>query len=185
MADEESRGAAPRPGTAMGEADRRRLGELTSTVLDRPTRRRAGVFRRALRREASRLRDPRRIAAILLLSLTFCDPAGRDDRARRAGRRRCARLLGRRPLWINGGNPYAPSGPFMPYVYAPWMLPFAPWALLPWDVASLRLARATILGLLWTIHWAYSRRPLTTAVIVASSRSRSARTSIPATSICS
>ena len=47
---------------------------------------------------------------------------------------------------INGGNPYAPSGPFMPYVYAPWMLPlFAPWALLPWDVAWFVWRGATIL----------------------------------------
>ena len=37
---------------------------------------------------------------------------------------------------MNGGDPYHPTGPFLPYVYAPWMLPlFAPWALLPWDVA--------------------------------------------------
>jgi hypothetical protein len=170
MADEqEPRGLRPVPGSASG---RGRIGigwgELTSTVLDRPTRRRAGVFRRALRREASRLRDPRRIAAILLLSLTFAillagmigrgEPAGADARAYWAGVR----------LWINGGNPYVPSGPFMPYVYAPWMLPlFAPWALLPWDVAWFVWRGATILGLLWTIHWAYSRRPLTTALIVA------------------
>ena len=56
----------------------------------------------------------------------------------------------------------------MPYVYAPWMLPlFAPWALLPWDVAWFVWRWGTILALLWTIHWAYSRSPLTTAVIVA------------------
>ena len=50
----------------------------------------------------------------------------------------------------------------------PWMLPlFAPWALLPWDVAWFVWRVGTILLLLWTIHWAYRRRPLTTAVIVA------------------
>ena len=39
-------------------------------------------------------------------------------------------------IWLEGGNPYHPTGPFLPYVYAPWMLPlFTPWALLPWDVA--------------------------------------------------
>jgi hypothetical protein len=49
------------------------------------------------------------------------------------------------------------------------MLPlFAPWALLPWDVAWFVWRVGTILLLLWTIHWAYRRRPLTTAIIVAS-----------------
>ena len=39
-------------------------------------------------------------------------------------------------IWLEGGDPYHPTGPFLPYVYAPWMLPlFVPWALLPWDVA--------------------------------------------------
>jgi glycosyl transferase family 87 len=170
MADEQQpSGLRPVPGTASGRG-RIAVGfaELTTAVLDRPTRRRAGVFRRALRREASRLRDPRRIAAIVLLSLTFAivlagligrgEPAGADARAYWAGVR----------LWVNGGNPYAPTGPFMPYVYAPWMLPlFAPWALLPWDVAWFVWRWGTILALLWTIHWAYKRRPLTTAVIVA------------------
>ena len=58
----------PVPGTARG---RGRIIVDLADLVDRPTRRRAGVFRRALRREASRLRDPRRIAAVLLLSLTF------------------------------------------------------------------------------------------------------------------
>ena len=132
------------------------------------TRRRAGVFRRALRREVSRLRDPRRIAAVLLLSLTFAlilsgliargEAGGADARAYWAGVR----------IWLNGGDPYHPTGPFLPYVYAPWMLPlFAPWAMLPWDVAWFVWRVGTILLLLWTIHWAYRRRPLTTAVLVA------------------
>ena len=59
-----------------------------------------------------------------------------------------------------------PTGPFLPYVYAPWMLPiFAPWALLPWDVAWFVWRGATILVLLWTIQWAYLQRPLATAVV--------------------
>jgi hypothetical protein len=138
-----------------------------SDLLDRPTRRRVGVFRRALRREASRLRDRRRLLAVIILSVTFSlmaaaliargDAAGADARAYWAGVR----------LWLNGGDPYHPTGPFLPYVYAPWMLPlFAPWALLPWDVAWFVWRGGTILLLLWTIHWAYRRRPLTTAVIV-------------------
>ena len=155
----------PVPGTARG---RGRIVVDLADLVDRPTRRRAGVFRRALRREASRLRDPRRIAAVLLLSLTFAlilsgliargEAGGADARAYWAGVR----------IWLNGGDPYHPTGPFLPYVYAPWMLPiFAPWALLPWDVAWFVWRVGTILLLLWTIHWAYRRRPLTTAVIVA------------------
>ena len=44
---------------------------------------------------------------------------------------------------------------------------FAPWAVLPWDVAWFLWRVGTILLLLWTIHWAYRRRPLTTAIIIA------------------
>jgi hypothetical protein len=105
---------------------------------------------------------------VLLLSLTFAmilagliargEAGGADARAYWAGVR----------IWLNGGDPYHPTGPFLPYVYAPWMLPmFAPWALLPWDVAWFVWRVGTILLLLWTIHWAYRRRPLTTAVIIA------------------
>ncbi len=155
----------PVPGTARG---RGRLVVDLSDMLGAPTRRRAGVYRRAIRREASRLRDHHRVIAIILLSLTFSllaagmigrgEAAGADARAYWAGVR----------FWLNGGDPYQPIGPFLPYVYAPWMLPlFAPWALLPWDVAWVVWRGGTILLLLWTVHWAYHRRPLMTAVIVA------------------
>ena len=70
-------------------------------------------------------------------------------------------------IWLEGGDPYHPTGPFLPYVYAPWMLPlFIPWALLPWDVAWFVWRGATILLLLWSIRWAYTRRPLPTAILV-------------------
>lgn len=132
------------------------------------TRRRAGVFRRALRREIARLDDPRRLLAMALLVVTFAlivaglaargEAAGADARAYWAAVR----------IWIAGGDPYHPTGPFLPYVYAPWMLPlFAPWALLPWDVAWFVWRVGTVLALLWTIEWAYRRRPLATAVTVA------------------
>jgi hypothetical protein len=86
------------------------------------------------------------------------EPAGADARAYWAGVR----------IWLNGGDPYHPTGPFLPYVYAPWMLPlFAPWALLPWDVAWFVWRGGTIFLLLWTIHWAYRQRPLETAILVA------------------
>jgi hypothetical protein len=131
------------------------------------SRRRAGVIRRALRREATRLREPGRIVAMAVLIVAFAltlagiiargETAGADARAYWAAVR----------IWIEGGNPYYPTGPFLPYVYAPWMLPlFAPWALLPWEVAWFAWRGATILLLLWSIRWAYARRPLATAVLV-------------------
>jgi hypothetical protein len=149
----------------------RGLGRIVvdlSDVVDRDTRRRAGVFRRALRREVSRVRDPHHVAAVILLSATFAlllsgmiargEAGGADARAYWAGVR----------IWLNGGDPYHPTGPFLPYVYAPWMLPmFTPWAALPWDVAWFAWRVGTILLLLWTIDWAYRRHPLTTAVTVA------------------
>ncbi len=71
-------------------------------------------------------------------------------------------------VWLEGGDPYHPTGPFLPYVYSPWMLPlFVPWALLPWDVAWFAFRGATILLLLWSIRWAYTRRRLATAILVA------------------
>ena len=86
------------------------------------------------------------------------EPGGADARAYWAAVR----------IWLNGGDAYHPTGPFLPYVYAPWMLPlFTPWAALPWDVAWFVWRGGTILLLLWTIHWAYRQRPLTTAVIFA------------------
>src|SRR5204862_7657969 len=71
-------------------------------------------------------------------------------------------------ILLSGCDPYRQTWPFLPYVYAPWMLPvFAPWALLPWDVAWYVWRGGTILALLWTIHWAYRQRPLETAILVA------------------
>ena len=47
------------------------------------------------------------------------------------------------------------------------MLPlFVPWSNLPWDVAWFAWRGATVIGLLWSVHWAYSRRPMTTAVLL-------------------
>jgi hypothetical protein len=136
-------------------------------LIDRPTRRRAGVFRRAIRKELTRLRDPRRLALVLFLGLLSGvilagliargEAAGADARAYWAAGR----------LWVGGGDPYHPTGPFMPYVYTPWMLPlFVPWSLLPWDVAWFMWRGVTVIGLLWTAHWAYKRRPMTTAVLL-------------------
>ena len=138
-----------------------------SDHLDRPTRRRLGVFRRAFRREVSRLREPRRILAILLLALagglalawlvSRGDQLGVDARAYWAGVR----------IWLAGGDPYHPTGPFLPYVYAPWLLPlYLPWALLPWNVAWFTWEGLNVLLLLWSAEWAYRRHPLATAAVV-------------------
>lgn len=126
-----------------------------------------GVLRRALRRETTRLRQPRHVAAILLLGIAgglgiaalFArgELAGADARAYWAAVR----------IWLNGGDPYHPVGPFMPYVYAPWLLPgFVPWALLPWEVAWFTWRATNVVLLLWTIGWAYRIRPLVTAITV-------------------
>lgn len=113
------------------------------------------------------MRQPRHLAAILVLALAggigiaalFArgELAGADSRAYWAAVR----------IWIAGGDPYHPTGPFMPYVYAPWLLPaFVPWALLPWDVAWFVWRAANIVLLLWSIGWAYRLHPVATAVTV-------------------
>jgi hypothetical protein len=58
----------PRPGLqkAVAAGVGRVADQFPDDLIDRPTRRRAGVFRRALRREVSRLHDPHRIAAIVI-----------------------------------------------------------------------------------------------------------------------
>jgi hypothetical protein len=169
-------GALPGPADRHGETAPSRWSALAERMvalpgqrglIDKPTRRRAGVFRRALRKELMRLRDPRRLGLVLLLGLlggvmlagliARGEAAGADARAYWAAGR----------LWMDGGDPYHPTGPFMPYVYAPWMLPlFLPWALLPWDVAWFVWRGATVIALLWTAHWAYKARPMTTAVLL-------------------
>jgi hypothetical protein len=137
---------------------------LVTGLIDRPTRRRRGVYRRSLRRQVSRLRDRRRVAAITLLALAGgIGLAGMFARGELAGVDARAYWAAVR-IWLNGGDPYHPASPFMPYVYAPWLLPaFTPWALLPWDVAWFVWRGGTILLLLWTVTWAYRRHPLATA----------------------
>jgi hypothetical protein len=147
-------------GIASGPVDVRPDG-----LVGRPTRRRGGVLRRALRRQVSHHRDRRRLVAILLLALAGgIGLAGMFARGELAGVDARAYWAAVR-IWLNGGDPYHPASPFMPYVYAPWLLPvFAPWALLPWDVAWFVWRGGTIVLLLWTVAWAYRRHPLATAV---------------------
>src|SRR5687768_685746 len=68
------------------------------------------------------LREPRRVLAILLISLAGCailvfllargELAGADARA----------YWGAVRVWIDGGDPMTPPAPYMPYVYFPWTL---------------------------------------------------------------
>src|SRR5450432_3781426 len=119
-----------------------------------PMERRRRVVRRALGAELARLHDPRRVAAIVLLAIIFAligagllargEEAGADARA----------YWGAVRIWLNGGDPYHPSGPF------------APWALLPWEVAWFVWRGGILVAWLATIHWAYERRPLAAAIAV-------------------
>lgn len=140
---------------------------MSTSAVTRDRASQRATVRRAVRREAVRLRDRRRVAAMVILILLFAgaiagmwargDVAGADARAYWAAVR----------LWLDGGDPYHPTGPFLPYVYAPWMLPlFIPWAMLPWEVAWFAWRGASLLLLLWTIRWAYTRRPLPTAILL-------------------
>jgi Glycosyltransferase family 87 len=124
--------------------------------------------RSRLRLDFGFLHDPRRLLAILIIALSGAavlvflaargELAGSDARAYWAGVR----------LWVGGGDPLHPTGPFLPYVYAPWTLPlFLPWAALPWSVAWFLWRGVNLLLLLWTAGWAYSRHPLATALVLA------------------
>ncbi len=132
---------------------------------------RPGARRRLLARTARtewlRLHQPRRLLAIGLLGLAgaLCvvwlisrgPLVGADANAYWAGVR----------TWLDGGDPYHPTGPYLPYVYAPWLLPlFVPWAMLPWGVAWFVWRGLNVLLFLWTAEWAYRRHPLGTAVVV-------------------
>src|SRR3954468_13400604 len=86
-------------------------------LLSRPARRRAGVVRRALRREASRLSNPHRIAAMAILVVVFgVAAAGLLARGEAGGADARAYWAAVR-IWLEGGDPYHPTGPFLPYVY--------------------------------------------------------------------
>ncbi|MBX3029491.1 MAG: DUF2029 domain-containing protein [Chloroflexi bacterium] len=113
------------------------------------------------------LRDPRRVLAIVLISLAGTaitvflvargELAGADARAYWGGVR----------VWLDGGDPMLPPQPYLPYVYAPWSVPlFLPWAALPWDVAWIVWRGVNVLLLIWTAAWAYQRRPLATAILL-------------------
>jgi len=139
-----------------------------SATLHRPARGRAhaGLLRRVLRREATRLRQPRHLTAIILLAIVggmgwrASGPggvAGADARAYWAAVR----------IWLNGGDPYHPTGSFMPYVYARGCCPPSSPGPCCRGRRVVRLAGLHDALLLWSIGWAYRLRPLATAVVVA------------------
>ena len=133
-------------------------------------RREVGVVRGL----TARLRDPRRLAGIVLLGISAGIVA--------------AFLIARGPLagsdafaywtgvhnWLTGqdiyhvipGNYIAPSQGALPYAYAPWSLyVFLPWALLPWNIAWIVWRLANVVLFACSVAWAYDRRPLATALI--------------------
>ena len=179
---------AARPGPA---AERGRMPMSTSrTVVDRG--------RRAAARASSGGRcGARRRASTTAPDRSRSRPDRRDVRGHRwpgliargeAGRRRRPGLLGRRPDLAQRRRPVPPD-----------RARSCPTSTRRGCCRCSRRGRscrgtspgssgaaATILLLLWTIHWAYRRRPLTTAVIVARPGLPVRRpTSTPATSTCS
>jgi hypothetical protein len=117
---------------------------------------------------AGRLAQPRIALAIALLGITggliaaFLyargELVGADARAYWAAVR----------IWLAGGDPYQQVGAYLPYAYAPWtLLAFVPWALLPWGVAWTLWQTMSMVLFGLSVAWAYARRPLATAVLVA------------------
>ena len=138
-----------------------------SAVADPRARRHAGVFRRALRREVSHLRDRRRLLAMAILIARRRDDGRRRSSpgATRPGADARAYWAAVR-IWLNGGDPYHPAGP------VPALRLRARGCcrssrrgrVLPWDVAWVVWRGSSIILLLWSLDWAYRRRPLATAV---------------------
>ena len=145
---------------ALGRGGRAKAPPNTSSHGARHTR--------PVRHAFERLRQPRVLLAVVLLGLTgglilaFLlargELVGGDARA----------SWGAVRTWLAGGDPYAPVEPYMPYAYAPWtLILFLPWALLPWSVAwfSWQVMNVALFG--WSVGWAFRRRPLATALLVA------------------
>ncbi len=124
----------------------------------------------------ARLRDPRRLTAILLLALTCGlvlafiwargQLAGSDALAYWTGVQRW--LAGEDIYQVIPGLYIPPTEGALPFAYAPWSLyAFLPWAILPWDIAWVVWRFANIALFAASVAWAYDRRPLATALVVA------------------
>ena len=123
-----------------------------------------------------RLQDPRRVLAIVVIGLAGGivlallwargSLAGSDALAYWTAVHRW--LAGEDIYQVPVGLYVAPSEGALPYAYAPWSLYlFLPWSLLPWDIAWFGWRAANILLLGVSVAWAYERRPLGTAALVA------------------
>lgn len=120
--------------------------------------------------------SPRRIGAILLLALTGGFVlAVLWERGQLAGSDAFAYWTAVH-RWLSGQDIYQvipginlpPSEGALPFAYSPWSLYlFLPWAALPWDIAWIVWRAANIALFAWSVAWAYDRRPLATALIVA------------------
>ncbi len=124
----------------------------------------------------ARLRDPRRLLAILLLAisgglvLAFLwargELAGSDAYAYWTAVHRW--LAGEDIYQVVPGLDLPPAEGALPYAYAPWSLYlFLPFALIPWDLAWVGWRLANVVLFAASVAWAYDRRPLGTATLVA------------------
>ncbi len=124
----------------------------------------------------ARLRDPRRVVAIIVIALTFgIVLAFLIARGQLAGSDALAYWTGVHN-WLGGHDIYfvipgryiPPMEGALPYAYSPWSLyVFLPWAMLPWDVAWVVWRALNVALFAWSVAWAYDRRPLGTALVVA------------------
>jgi hypothetical protein len=125
---------------------------------------------------SARLRDPRRLLGIALITLTGgLVLAFIYARGQLAGSDAFAYWTGVHN-WLAGEDIYQvvpglyvpPTEGALPFAYSPWSLYlFLPWALLPWDIAWFVWRAANIALFAASVFWAYDRRPLGTAVFVA------------------
>ena len=124
---------------------------------------------------SARLRDPRRILAILLIAITgglvlaFIyargQLAGSDAFAYWTAVQRW--LAGEDIYQVVPGLYVPPTEGVLPFAYAPWSLYlFLPWALIPWDFAWVAWRAANIVLFTASVMWAYDRRPLGAAALV-------------------
>ena len=120
--------------------------------------------------------EPRRVAAIALLALTGgLVLAFLWERGQLAGSDALAYWTAVH-RWLSGQDIYQvtpglnlpPSEGALPFAYAPWSLYlFLPWAALPWEIAWFAWRAVNIVLFAWTVAWAYDRRPLGAAVLLA------------------
>jgi hypothetical protein len=120
--------------------------------------------------------EPRRVLAIVVLAVTGGvvlallwergQLAGSDAFAYWTAVHRW--LSGQDIYQVTPGLDLAPSEGALPFAYAPWSLYlFLPWAALPWAIAWFAWRAVNICLFAASVAWAYDRRPLATALIVA------------------